>query len=633
MEKAMPPIAWTPTLRTRTLFLVDLSPKVKEADLRSLIGDEHITKVELNPKGTPGLRSHGTWVPRVLFKTFQSAESTCNSLWEHRFHRRTGRKIHLSPSSKGNSSTSVNALPRWIETQPIMYSADQLFDALRPFGPLLYVYPHTHKGGFVQFQNERDAQAAEDRAVVNGQRLILQPYDRNRLFCRNFPAKASAADIRTLFSEFGEISDTRVVYGPNGISRRYGFVTFKDSSDANCALQMLEQTIYEGSVITVDYARAKTKQQPRQTIPPFQKTQAETASVSPQAPAPQTSGEERHDGRSPEGSCLHCRKSKAEFDKLREDFKTVQIDRDTERESKVKAMESLNAQIEVNAGLEEEVEELQRQIELLQSRCKILVLEAHAANVKPSKPSNARFGGQRNSHTPTMDEKLRQAEIQESRRRMENLREEDERRKREKAEKEKEAREEMLRQERAAKIRVEMEKKEREAAERKRIEDERKREAEKRRLWQRASEEETERCRNLDASLWGHVSPWTAKAAFSRFRLHCDAFDSGQFSSSRPLTFHSIPWPILSDPFNDIVPEDLEWAMVEKFFAYVKLQIPNSEYKNLVQKAHRMFHPDRWRSRGVLETVFDPKIRASLDQAGNMVAQALTPIWSEARKS
>lgn len=53
------------------------------------------------------------------------------------------------------------------------------------------------------------------------------------------------------------------------------------------------------------------------------------------------------------------------------------------------------------------------------------------------------------------------------------------------------------------------------------------------------------------------------------------------------------------------------------------------DYKTFVQKSHLRFHPDRWRSRGLLKAVLDDTERECLDVAANTVAQALTPIWSE----
>ncbi|KAJ7143711.1 hypothetical protein C8R44DRAFT_758720 [Mycena epipterygia] len=55
------------------------------------------------------------------------------------------------------------------------------------------------------------------------------------------------------------------------------------------------------------------------------------------------------------------------------------------------------------------------------------------------------------------------------------------------------------------------------------------------------------------------------------------------------------------------------------------------EYGSLVEKVHRMFHPDKWKARGVLTTVMDEELRSSLETAGNVVAQAMTPLWRSSK--
>ncbi|KIP02705.1 hypothetical protein PHLGIDRAFT_40425, partial [Phlebiopsis gigantea 11061_1 CR5-6] len=73
-------------------------------------------------------------------------------------------------------------------------------------------------------------------------------------------------------------------------------------------------------------------------------------------------------------------------------------------------------------------------------------------------------------------------------------------------------------------------------------------------------------------------------------------FDELKFDEGKPLTFESIPWPVLSSPFHLTV-DHIEWSAVEDFFAAAKLVLDEGEYKAMVEKSHKRFHPDRWRSR------------------------------------
>ena len=45
------------------------------------------------------------------------------------------------------------------------------------------------------------------------------------------------------------------------------------------------------------------------------------------------------------------------------------------------------------------------------------------------------------------------------------------------------------------------------------------------------------------------------------------------------------------------------------------------------------FHPDRWRARGLLKSMEDDDERGFVEVAANTVAQALTPLWREAKGS
>ncbi|KAJ7729805.1 hypothetical protein B0H16DRAFT_1775708, partial [Mycena metata] len=75
-------------------------------------------------------------------------------------------------------------------------------------------------------------------------------------------------------------------------------------------------------------------------------------------------------------------------------------------------------------------------------------------------------------------------------------------------------------------------------------------------------------------------------------------FEKLKFSETQPLTFGVIPWPVLTDPLALDV-EVINWTSVEAFFACAKVQLAVNvtEYNTLVEKVHRMFHPDKWRSR------------------------------------
>lgn len=122
---------------------------------------------------------------------------------------------------------------------------------------------------------------------------------------------------------------------------------------------------------------------------------------------------------------------------------------------------------------------------------------------------------------------------------------------------------------------------------------------------------------------------WTTSRALDRYKALCDSFDNAKFSHTEPLTFEDVPWPVLARSFSV---EDVDWAAVERFFEAIKPYIRSDEYSGFVEKSHRRFHPDRWRSRRLLTSVVDQGDRECMEVAANTVAQALTPLWRNLRE-
>lgn len=124
---------------------------------------------------------------------------------------------------------------------------------------------------------------------------------------------------------------------------------------------------------------------------------------------------------------------------------------------------------------------------------------------------------------------------------------------------------------------------------------------------------------------------WYPSSALERFKFVSNEFDTLKPQESQPLTFESIPWPILAAPC-DMTLDEIDWSAVERFFETMEdLLQDRAEYRAFVEKAHRRFHPDKWRARGILNSVLDDDLRSQLEVAGNVVAQAITPLWLKAR--
>ena len=231
---------------------------------------------------------------------------------------------------------------------------------------------------------------------------------------------------------------------------------------------------------------------------------------------------------------------------------------------------------------------------------------------------------------PIIDEEaLRQAKIEESRRKMAEL--EADRPLWEEAARQRAAREEKERRQREAARRAK--EAEEEAARRAEAEAEKRREAERIAREQAAAQdnvrarrrrlrEEVLRPFRSRSSLWGH------REALRRFNQLSEAFDRLNFHKGDIIIFETIPWPMLLKPGSFSV-EHITWQEVERFFEVLRMNSTSAEFKSAVDRTHKRFHPDRWRSRRVLTCVEDEEERECLETAANVVAQALTPLWKE----
>ncbi|OCB88717.1 hypothetical protein A7U60_g4098 [Sanghuangporus baumii] len=121
---------------------------------------------------------------------------------------------------------------------------------------------------------------------------------------------------------------------------------------------------------------------------------------------------------------------------------------------------------------------------------------------------------------------------------------------------------------------------------------------------------------------------WDSSVALDRYLKLSEAFEALRFSDGDVIVFETVPWPVLMRPGTYAV-EDIDWTSVEAFFLRIRPFLSTSDYQKLVEKSHKRFHPDRWRSRRVLHCIEDEEERECLEAAAITVSQALTPIWQD----
>ncbi|KAJ6629326.1 hypothetical protein B0H10DRAFT_1360693 [Mycena sp. CBHHK59/15] len=622
-----------PYLYSPSLFICHLPNHVQEAHLENLF--KSLPGATFNLHRTKSGRNRGTLRATLNFPDLHSTERALATL-----HLRpipdTEPPALLKFSTTFNlqpfNAPEATVQPRLVQILPAGYTEAMLFDLLRPFGPVYSVSIDPITGGLVQFWTESHAQEAESQLAATRPKFLLQVYDRCSIFCSNISLDIDSTALRTHFTEYGNITSVEILtLGKTGKSRGLGFITFTTPSEASAAMKAMHGAEIQWKRLSVTYsvlrdakpslskagpyegvspgAKAKTKPSPeKERLPPTtQDAAGQDIRNKDEVPTGQTSA--------PQTDRLgDISDVREELERFREQY-----------EFEVKLRTEAQAE---NMKLRAEIETLKRALEMSESRLKILQLERDRPLWEEAKKKREM---EEKEELAKQEERRRETEVQESRRKMQEFKMQEERRKHVAEEAKQQERLRREAEEKARREQEERERKAREKAERERKQKEEREKREREKRWRAATNKEEARCQRREEQLWG-TGEWSDARALERLKVQMDEFDKIKFSEAQPLTFGVIPWPVLVDPL-DMDVEQVDWSAVETFFARVKVRTAGdpTEYRALVEKVHRMFHPDKWKARGVLTTVMDEDLRASLETAGNVVAQAMTPLWRKSK--
>ncbi|SJL12597.1 uncharacterized protein ARMOST_16025 [Armillaria ostoyae] len=259
--------------------------------------------------------------------------------------------------------------------------------------------------------------------------------------------------------------------------------------------------------------------------------------------------------------------------------------------------------------LRNQVSELSQELQATHSRREALEQEVHRLQHEATRQVRE---AEEEEETRRLEVE-RQAELEASRKRMQQMLEE----------------ETKLKQQA-----VEEERKKKEAEERAILnerEEQERREQERSNKWQQATMAEEERCRRRDEENWNlsFGQLWSSQRAINRFYFVLKEFETTQFSEAKPLTPNSVPWPVLISPTRFYVGMLEDWTLADKFFDRARRSLPYDAYRDLISRTRQTFHPDRWRSRNLLNTVMDEPLRAVMEDAGNKVSQAVNRLYQD----
>ena len=80
-----------------------------------------------------------------------------------------------------------------------------------------------------------------------------------KLYVGNLSFKATISELETLFSEYGELVDVKIItHRDSGRSKGFGFVEFKEASAAESALKLNDQE-FQGRKLIVNVAQAQQR--------------------------------------------------------------------------------------------------------------------------------------------------------------------------------------------------------------------------------------------------------------------------------------------------------------------------------------------------------------------------------------
>ncbi|OCK82098.1 RNA-binding domain-containing protein [Lepidopterella palustris CBS 459.81] len=118
---------------------------------------------------------------------------------------------------------------------------------------------HSTKGNIQE--RAVDAFGAVAAATPFGNRPVFgqaTPNPPNKtLYVGNLFFEVTEDQLQRVFSRFGRISKTTMVYDTRGLSRGFGYVTFEEQSDATAAMENLNQQVFEGRRMNVQYHKAR----------------------------------------------------------------------------------------------------------------------------------------------------------------------------------------------------------------------------------------------------------------------------------------------------------------------------------------------------------------------------------------
>lgn len=259
-----------------SLYVGDLTPETTEAllfELFSKVGPVASIRV-CRDKQTR--RSLG--YAYVNFHNIADAERALDTL---NFHVVKGKPVRLMWSSRDPSARKSGKGNVFIKNLDPSIDVKMLFDTFSSFGSILSCKVMNDKNGqskgygFVHFQSEEGAAEAISSLngmLLNGKQVFVgyfiprQSRARSEdsftnVYVKNLPESTDDEELKTMFTEFGEVTSVAIMKDEEGKSRGFGFVNFGDAPSAAAACAALNGKEVGGKAIYVGRAMKKAERE------------------------------------------------------------------------------------------------------------------------------------------------------------------------------------------------------------------------------------------------------------------------------------------------------------------------------------------------------------------------------------
>ncbi|KAI4661878.1 uncharacterized protein J4E78_004668 [Alternaria triticimaculans] len=110
---------------------------------------------------------------------------------------------------------------------------------------------------------EAAAETADNAQRSSKPRAPRNTTPNNMLYIGNLYYEVSAEQLKRVFSKFGELESTKIVYDNRGLSRGFGYVEFKNVADAQAAIDNLDMQVFEGRNLVVQFHAPKPNSRTR----------------------------------------------------------------------------------------------------------------------------------------------------------------------------------------------------------------------------------------------------------------------------------------------------------------------------------------------------------------------------------